>query len=153
MKLMLSSLSGLGNINPSSNYNLIITENDSLSECDVKSICNYFTSPSGTITINNNNTGCNSQEEVQLHCLTSVDDKIATKEFNLFPNPTSNYITITMQRDLPIYEAIIYNHKGQKVLLAKPIINTIDVSTLKPGIYFIAVTTKDWRGRTKFIKQ
>jgi hypothetical protein len=50
-----------------------------------------------------------------------------------------------------IEEAIIYNHFGQKALVAVPVNNTLDVSKLKPGRYFIEVATKEWRGGTKLI--
>ena len=69
----------------------------------------------------------------------------------VYPNPATSFITITIPGDLPIEEAIIYNHLGQKALEAKPVNNTVNVSKLKPGIYFIEVVTKDWRGWTKFI--
>jgi hypothetical protein len=70
---------------------------------------------------------------------------------NIFPNPASSFITIHIKEGLPIEEAIIYNHLGQKALVAKPVNNTVDVSKLTPGIYFIEVVTKEWRGRTKLV--
>jgi len=71
----------------------------------------------------------------------------------LFPNPATSLITIQIKESIPIEETIIYNHLGQKVLVAVPVNNTMDVSMLKPGMYFIEVAAKDWRGRTKLIKQ
>jgi hypothetical protein len=76
-----------------------------------------------------------------------------TDAFSLFPNPASSFITINIKEGIAIEEAIIYNHLGQKALVAVPVNNTVDVSGLRPGIYFIEVVTKDWRGRTKLIKQ
>jgi hypothetical protein len=35
--------------------------------------------------------------------------------------------------------------------VAVPVNNTLDVSTLTPGIYSIEVAAKDWRERTKLI--
>jgi hypothetical protein len=86
----------------------------------------------------------------------SVVSSIATYNFNLikiFPNPVRDKITITTPQGEPIKEAIIYNHLGQKVLTKKPVNNTVDVSKLKPGIYFIEVATTKWRGRTKLVKE
>jgi hypothetical protein len=149
----LSSLSGIGNIYPGSIDNLDITANDSLSECDVLSICTYLTAPGGTITINNNKAGCNSQVEVESACLTSVENINAKDEITLFPNPATTFITINVKEGIPIEEAIIYNHLWQKALEAVPVNNTVDISKLRPGIYFMEVATKEWRGRTKLVKQ
>jgi hypothetical protein len=84
--------------------------------------------------------------------VTGVDEnrKISSL-INIYPNPATSFITINIKGGQPIEEAIIYNHLGQKALVAVPVNNTVDVSTLKPGIYFIEVATKEWRGRTKLI--
>ena len=79
------------------------------------------------------------------------DEVIDDDEFILFPNPATSFITINIKEGISIEEAIIYNHLGQKALEAMPVNNTVDVSKLKPGIYFIEVVTKDWRGGTKLI--
>lgn len=76
-----------------------------------------------------------------------------TNELTVFPNPTTEFITINMPSKLPIYEVIIYNHLGQKVLITNPVNNKVDVSRLKPGIYYIEVATKEWRGSSKFVKE
>jgi hypothetical protein len=72
---------------------------------------------------------------------------------NIFPNPATSFITINIKEGFAIEEAIIYNHLGQKVLEAVPVNNTVDVSGLMAGIYFIEVATKDWRERTKLVIQ
>ena len=149
----LTSLSGLENIDPSSLANLKITENEQLSECDILSICSYLAIPAGSVEINDNASGCNSPEEVEEHCLTSLKENPTAELPLLSPNPASSFITITTPQGQPIEEVIIYNHLGQKVLSAKPVNNMIDVSNLKSGIYFIDLEAKDWRGRTKLIKQ
>lgn len=64
----LTNLTGLDNINAGSIDNLMISENHSLSTCEVQSVCDYLASPNGTIEINDNATGCNNQLEVQARC-------------------------------------------------------------------------------------
>ena len=64
----------------------------------------------------------------------------------IFPNPATSFITININEGEPIEETIIFNHLGQMALVAQPVKNTVDVSTLRPGIYFIEVATKDGRG-------
>jgi hypothetical protein len=135
----LSSLIGFENINLGSIQDLTIHDNNSLSDCDVQSICQYLASPNGTITIYNNAPGCNSQAEVEAACLTSVEEIMAKKEITIFPNPATSLITIITPSGLPIEEAIIYNHLGQKALEEKPVNNVVDVMGLSEGLYFAVV--------------
>jgi hypothetical protein len=149
----LTNLFGLDSIQLNSINDLTIIENALLQDCDIYSICQYLIGPTGNIEIHDNAPGCNSQEEVEAACLTGVEEIIITAEITLFPNPATSFITINVTGGQPIVEAIIYNHLGQKALEAVPVNNTVDVSMLTPGIYFIEVATKDWRGRTKLVKQ
>jgi hypothetical protein len=79
------------------------------------------------------------------------EEIIDDEAISIFPNPASSFITIHTKEGNPIEETIIYNHLGQKALVAVPVNNTVDVSGLRPGIYFIEVAAKEWRGRTKLI--
>ena len=149
----LTSLEGLDSLNHESIYNLTIWNNSLLSFCNIPSICDYLANPNGGIYIGLNAPGCYSNGEVFTACFGIIDDIEHTGEICISPNPTTTFITINIKEGIPIEEAIIYNHFGQKALVAVPVNNTVDVSTLKPGIYFLEVATKDWRGRTKLIKE
>jgi hypothetical protein len=139
----LPGLNGLENIQANTIEYLAIHNNSSLSECDVQSICEYLAAPGGEMDFHNNAPGCNSPEEVQQACLTSVKENVLQEEITLSPNPASSFITITVPGDMPIEEAIIYNHLGQKVFTAKPVNNMVDISGLKQGIYILEVVTKN----------
>ena len=76
---------------------------------------------------------------------------ITNEEITLFPNPATSFITINVNGGQPREEAIIYNHLGQNVLVAKPVNNTVDVSTLKPGMYYLEVITSESRAGTKLV--
>ncbi len=65
---VLTSLNGLNNIADASITDLTITNNSSLSTCEVQSICHYLAAPNGFIQIYGNAFGCNSQEEVEEAC-------------------------------------------------------------------------------------
>jgi hypothetical protein len=69
----------------------------------------------------------------------------------IYPNPATTFITIQIKEGIAIEEAIIYNHLGQKALVAVPVNNTVDVSELTPGIYFLEVITSDSRAGTKLV--
>ena len=147
----LTSLTGLENIEPNSITSLYIQANPNLYDCDVKSICDYLASTNCIFQINNNLSGCNNKEEILEDCANSIDVFGIKNDFIFFPNPATDFITINLNGGLSIEEAIIYNHLGQKALEAVPVNNTLDVSTLKPGIYFLEVITNESRARTKLI--
>lgn len=63
----LSSLSGIGNINPETINGLWLLSSQQLSLCNVPSICEYL-SNGGSADISENAVGCNSVAEVQLFC-------------------------------------------------------------------------------------
>lgn len=58
----LTSLSGLNNLD--STAHLYITDNTSLTTCNIGNICNYLTNPKGSVNIYNNATGCNNPTEI-----------------------------------------------------------------------------------------
>jgi hypothetical protein len=144
-------LSSLENLNTDYIGSLYISYNNSLSVCDIPSVCNYLLNPNGYTEIHDNAPGCNSPEEVEEACLSSVEDNISNEEITLFPNPATSFITIHIKEGIAIEEAILYNHFGQKALVAVPVNNTVDVSNLKPGIYFLEITTKERSIRTKLV--
>ncbi len=112
----LTSLFGLENIDAGSILDLGIYNNDLLSTCDVQSICNYLTAPNGTITIQDNAPGCNSPEEVELHCLTQVEEIKTGNGITIIPNPSNDKITISSPAITGNTHLSIFNVSGEKVL-------------------------------------
>jgi hypothetical protein len=58
------------------------------------------------------------------------------EDIRIYPNPASGTLIIDTEKE-GIEEISIYNQMGQKVLTARPLDNTIDVSGLKNGAYVI----------------
>lgn len=133
----LADISGIKNINAESILDLSIRWNPLLSACAVKSICDYLQNPNGDIDIENNNSGCNSQGEVEEDCLvggflhTFLDSKSL-----LYPNPANDRIFLST-RERPIIEVNIYNELGQKVLSVLQPSEIIDITSLHSGIYIV----------------
>ena len=149
----LASLSGLDNIDAGSITELRISNNHSLSTCEVQSVCDYLANPGGYIYIHDNAPGCNSQQEVKEACDTlSVEDIIYEGGFSIFPNPATDRLTISPKDGVTIDEVILYNQIGQKVLHHKPVMQPIDVSMLRQGMYVIDVICGKRKMRGKFIK-
>jgi len=93
----ITSLSGLDNIDAASIDDLRIYSNSSLSTCDAQSVCDYLSSPGGTINIHDNEAGCNNQSEVEASCLAvGIDDFVTDSKFSIYPNPTTGQIRIDL---------------------------------------------------------
>jgi len=148
----LVSLSGIDNIEEASIDSLTIVFNNSLSDCDVQSICNYLVSPNGTIDIGFNSTGCNSIAEVEEACLTGLDEISANKNnIQIFPNPAKKSITLISPSEFKIKEVTIFNPAGQVVLQDILQEETVDISSLQPGLYFVEIITDRGNIRKKLI--
>ncbi|RLD53162.1 MAG: hypothetical protein DRJ05_16810, partial [Bacteroidetes bacterium] len=148
----IASLSGLDSIQPNSITDLTITNNETLSTCHVQSICDYLISPNGTILIENNAPGCNTQTEVYDACWVKVNEASAIEnKIQIFPNPAKNTITILNPSKVEIKEVIIYSPSGSVILQKKSAVNTIDISKLQPGLYFVEVKTEMGNVRRKLI--
>ena len=79
-----------------------------------------------------------------------IDEK---NQIKIYPNPTASQLNISSeQNDLSSSTIEITNNIGQ-IVLQLTFSNSIDVSTLPEGCYFITVTTKDNRPyHSKFVK-
>ena len=71
---------------------------------------------------------------------------------SLIPNPVSNTLSV-ISENYEIELLTVYNLSGQKLMEFKNKDNTLDVSILQNGIYFLEITTKKGKVIEKFIKQ
>ena len=149
----LKDLSGLDNIDPNSISDISIYMNDSLSECDVESICNYLAGPGGSVNINNNATGCNNQEEILDACFSKTSEfPEFENSITIYPNPTKNLLFFSPKHLKPITEITVYDQLGQIVIHKKGIIDKIDISEFHNGIYLILFQSNGITFREKIFK-
>lgn len=73
--------------------------------------------------------------------------------FTLAPVPTKNSLSLTAKQKLTISSISIYNALGQLVQVNTNPSETIDVSALKTGTYFIKVISEKETANGKFIKE
>jgi len=73
--------------------------------------------------------------------------------FCLSPVPTKSELTITSKQSVTISSISIYNMLGQLVQVAANPANTIDVTNLKAGNYFIKIHSDKGTTASKFIKE
>jgi hypothetical protein len=78
-------------------------------------------------------------------------DNLISNSIKLFPNPTSNQLSI--DTDLEISEINIIDITGKNIKTIKPNTNLVNVADLSVGIYFIKVTTDKETITQKFVKQ
>jgi hypothetical protein len=76
-----------------------------------------------------------------------------TEHISLFPNPVKNSLNITDKNDVAISSMSIYNTLGQLVQVITNPTNTIDVSELKTGNYFVKIVSDKGTSGSKFIKE
>lgn len=75
--------------------------------------------------------------------------------FTLYPNPTSGILNITSKQAIELQTISIYNVLGQMVVSVPNAkgVNSVDVSSLSTGNYFIKIVSDKGTSNTKFIKQ
>ncbi len=92
---MLSSLDGIENIIADSMLFLRIRGNDSLSECNVKSVCDFLGIPDANVIIEDNATGCNTAEEVEAACSVGLGESAVGSlqpAVVCYPNPAFDHV-------------------------------------------------------------
>src|SRR5690606_11540921 len=67
-------------------------------------------------------------------------DKFTKASFTIYPNPATEVLNIELQNDATLENVTIFNNLGQKIKTVRQ--NTVDVSTLAKGLYFVTVTTR-----------
>lgn len=94
--------------------------------------------------------GCTDTASVNVTVIdcSGVDEANATTTINVFPNPATDFISITA--NLPLGQILIYNTLGEKVNMTftTETTITIEISDFAPGIYMM----KSDNGMIKFIK-
>ena len=100
----------------------------------------------------------NPADEASLGSVVVTSNTLSVSDFNtinvsLFPNPTTNNISI--QSDKQITDVAIYNTLGQTVKNASPQATnfSIETSNLNTGVYFVTLKTDTASKTIKFIKQ
>ena len=155
----LKSLKGIDQIDPFSIYNITITNNDSLSICSVKCICEYLQTPDPSTFFENNAMGCNSLAEVETACLTGGVELSCFNNpipFRIYPSPANTHIIIENQSSFSgDFSFSVLNTFGQQVINDEIAGSqtSIDIADLPRGIYFVKIT--DCKNITvgKFVKQ
>jgi hypothetical protein len=139
----LISLHGLDNIDYNTISDIQIFSNSNLSECAVKSVCDFLNSSQEITYIYSNDPGCNSSDEVKEKCISSTIDRKFEGKVKLFPNPAKDILNISFPGYNNILDVLMYNSLGQIKLFKTSPGNKIDISMLENGIYIIEIRMND----------
>lgn len=148
----LTSLSGLDNIDTATIFAYYVVYNSSLSDCAVKSLCDFLAS--GTIfnQIYYNAGGCNSPFEVEDACEhLGTEAPSPEPPLTIYPNPAASTLVIGSGSPGLL---TIRNPTGQ-LLLQRETTGTktiFDISGWESGIYFLQISGAKGLYSGKFIK-
>jgi hypothetical protein len=155
---LLTSLSGLDNIKTSAIQELYIVDNFALSECAVKSVCDYLGIPGGNITILKNIDECYDLKAVQAACGVGVEETLSKAAVLISPNPVRDgRVSLTFgNNDNKITEVRCYNVYGQEVhkemIKSKSGEYVLNTQAWKAGIYLVEIYAyRKPVGRAKFV--
>ena len=84
-----------------------------------------------------------------------IDNITLANSINLMPNPADNYIDLTINSNVAVKEALVYNAFGQMIQTIELTDNhaRIDLSDMAAGMYFVRVNGDNVSATKKFIKR
>jgi hypothetical protein len=92
----------------------------------------------------------------RLQTITSAPEQLLVDDINLFPNPASDYFTLSTQGNYTKAEVVIYSVQG--ALISKqtlPLTNNtrVDLEGLSNGLYSVLLTNADGKilGKKKLV--
>ena len=74
-----------------------------------------------------------------------------TAAINMYPNPGSDILNISLPQNVELKKVIFYNTLGQKTLESTQ--NKIQISELSAGIYIVSFETSEGTFHKNFIKK
>ncbi len=131
---------------------LVITGNSLLGDCAVQAICEYLVAPASFVAISGNSTGCNSEEAVEDACMSSTEDKTGTPDIRIFPNPASGLLSFS-PAGLQFESLRVRDVAGKLVLSQLNAANSLDLSALDAGFYWVEIIAREWSVTQPVIKK
>lgn len=76
------------------------------------------------------------------NCLLGIDEEILAK-VTLHPNPCTDTLFIDIAEEIHVQHAVLYNSLGDLLIYWDEVANSLDVSQLPTGVYFLKFYTSD----------
>ncbi|MDP2162260.1 MAG: T9SS type A sorting domain-containing protein [Flavobacterium sp.] len=120
--------------------------------CNTTSLKTALEGLEGTVLVND------STSEIGYIVLLNTDSNELDKKFTLFPNPTSGIFEIKIDPQFQDLDLEIFDNNGRVVYKSKMNIlqdssQTIDISSLSNGIYFLRIKNDQFSQTEKIVKQ
>ncbi|WP_282042079.1 FG-GAP-like repeat-containing protein [Winogradskyella flava] len=119
------------------------------SDTAIQSITIYW--PSGIVDVIPNPT-INTTHNIVEGSFLSIEDE-TLNDMVIYPNPVDDILTIATSTDLTNKIATVFDINGKRVISHKLYTNTLDVSYLESGIYFLRLESYGKTMKRKFIKR
>ncbi|MBP6812010.1 MAG: T9SS type A sorting domain-containing protein [Saprospiraceae bacterium] len=131
---------------------LAIIGNSTLSNCAVESVCDYLAMPATFVAISGNGPNCQSVQEVETACLSSVWSMTDIQQtLRISPNPTTGLVRfLTEDTAFEIIRVMDITGRICDVDLKQNM--TLDLSSVDPGIYWVEIGNQYGRAMTKVVK-
>lgn len=141
---LLSSLSGLDSIDHKSFNSLALISNPNLTECSVKSICNYLGETSPVHSISGNRSGCLTTAQILAACKRQGQNSQPGQpsDILLFPNPTKGKVFIK-GRTIGGAQVVLYDTAGRKISTRIVAEQTFNIEELAVGYYRLRIFAGD----------
>jgi len=148
---ILSSASGLDNLDPTSFFSVSFENNPNLSICNVQSVCEFLQVNQNYDYhhIYNNASGCDTAVEVANSCSFILGiDEILQEKITIYPNPVKDLLFI---EGIETESIEIIDITG-RVVATTLRTNKVDVSNLQSGNYFVRIVFEGQELIKKLIK-
>jgi len=154
----LTSLTGIDNISAGTVSDFYIVDNPLLNKCEVKSLCEFLSTPGAPVSITGNAYDCRSSFIVGVACMNDVeDDDQGLIPIRITPNPVSSLLTVEFpdkfkpgRNSLSLIDC---NGRVLSELSVQEQTTFIDMSGLSKGIYILKVENDKSLNSYKLIKQ
>lgn len=139
----LQSIAGISNVIADSITNLLVSSNPLLTQCNIKSVCDYLGLNNDMMSASGNGEGCSDVSQIVKSCNANGLFDYQDQDFiTIYPNPTNDHFSIINKPKIQIDRIRIMNYCGQVLYEKLFILNRIDVSDLPKGIYLIELVSK-----------
>jgi len=105
-----------------------------------------------SVTLSDDCSDCYAHKFVRGALPTGLPELSPNKQMSLFPVPAHGQVSIQGPADARVQSLQVYAADGKKVLQLFPENQTMDVSSLAPGIYFVELSTASGNYKTKLLK-
>lgn len=83
----------------------------------------------------------------------SIDSKTLNNNVNIYPNPTSDRLYFNITADISLDKVEVYDTIGKRILTSQISNNSVDISQLTSGVYFVKIYSGESQVTKKIIKK